>query len=191
MPRKLFYTKDHIKHPRYKIGDFTYGKPHVYDWEDGGNLIIGKFTSIADEVTILLGGNHQTKWISMYPFPAKSRIWPKAKSIEGHPFSKGDVVIGNDVWIGNGATILSGVKIGDGAVVAARAVVVKDVESYSIVAGNPARVIKRRFKKKYIKLLLTIQWWNWETSIIKDNVQTLCSGDFNALKNLDKEIRGK
>lgn len=176
-----FFTKDYFPNSRYKIGDYTYGKPNIYDWNDGGNLVIGKFTSIADEVTILLGGNHRVDWITMYPFSALLDSWPEATGIVGHPYSKGDVVIGNDVWVGNGATILSGVSVGDGAVIAARSVVVKDVPPYAIVAGNPARIVKYRFKKKTIKKLLNAKWWDWSEDVIRSNIPHLLSGNIEEI----------
>lgn len=71
-------------------------------------------------------------------------------------------IIGNDVWIGMNATILNGVTIGDGAVVAAGSVVVKDVEPYSIVGGNPARVIRKRFTDEIIERLLISKWWGYD-----------------------------
>lgn len=178
-----FFTKDYFQNSHYSIGDYTYGKPKIYDWNDGGNLVIGKFTSIADEVTILLGGNHRIDWVTMYPFSALVDDWPEARGILGHPYSKGDVVIGNDVWVGNGATILSGVNVGDGAVIAARAVVVKDVPPYAIVAGNPARIVKYRFKKKIIKKLMNAKWWDWSEDMIRENILQLLSGNVDKITN--------
>src|SRR5688500_3710195 len=110
---EYFYTRETIPNPRYEIGAYTYGTPVVYDWEQGTTLRIGKYTSIADDVSILLGGNHRTDWVSTYPFPALKIAWPTAGEIEGCQATKGDVVIGNDVWIGHRATVLSGVTIGD------------------------------------------------------------------------------
>ena len=128
--------------------------------EKGLRPTVGRFSSIASGVTILLGGNHQTNWVTTYPFMSFSE-WPSAARIQGHPTTKGDVNIGNDVWIGLDAFILSGVSIGDGAVIGARATVTKDVPPYAIVAGNPARVVKYRFDQATIQKLLTIAWWNW------------------------------
>ncbi len=182
------YTRDFFPNPGYQIGEHTYGHPKVYDWDEKTNLIIGRYTSIADDVTILLGGNHRMDWASTYPFPALEDAWPEAAAIEGHPWSKGDVVIGSDVWIGNGATILSGVHIGDGAVVAARALVIKDVAPYTIVGGNPAREIRKRFDKKRIKMLLEARWWDWPEDFVRANVATLCSGDIKAVYELSKQI---
>lgn len=175
------YTKDLLNNSNYQIGEFTYGKPQVYDWNEGTKLIIGKYTSIADEVTILLGGNHRMDWVSTYPFPTFPEKWPKAKDIKGHPWSKGDVVIGNDVWIGNGATILSGVTISDGAVIAARALVVKDVPAYAVVGGNPAKVIKYRFSRRTIKKLLRVAWWNWPKEKIERNIEFICTHDVDGI----------
>ena len=88
-------------------------------------------------------------------------FFKEAKDISGHPHTKGNVIIGNDVWIGYGAKILSGVSIGDGAVVGAGAVVAKNIPPYAVVVGNPAKIIKFRFKPEDVEILLGIQWWNW------------------------------
>jgi acetyltransferase-like isoleucine patch superfamily enzyme len=182
-----FYTKDQPGNQHYDIGGHTYGKPKIYDWKDGTKLSIGKYCSIADDVVILLGGNHRVDWLTTYPFPAVEG-WPEAMEIKGHPASKGDIVIENDVWIGYGATILSGVKIGNGAVVGARAVVTKDVPPYAIVAGNPAKIIKLRFSKREIKALLNLSWWNWSEEKIRAEVQHLCSADIRSF--IDKNRKG-
>lgn len=184
-----FYTKDLLDSPNYEIGDHTYGKPGVYDWSEGTKLIIGKYTAIASEVTIILGGNHRTEWASTYPFPAIAAKWPQAALIEGHPWSKGNVTIGNDVWVGNDVTILSGVTIGDGAVVAACAVVAKDVPPYTIVGGNPAKPIKQRFTDKQIKGLLELKWWNWPDEKVGKYVHLLCSSNIEGLLKLLKKKR--
>jgi acetyltransferase-like isoleucine patch superfamily enzyme len=179
-----FYTKNIFKDKGYKIGDHTYGHPEVYEWGEGTNLIIGKFTSIAGAVRILLGGGHRMDWGTMYPFSVLHEKWPEAKGIKGHPQSKGDVVIGNDVWIGFGATILSGVKIGDGAVVGARAVVSKDVPPYAVVGGVPAKVLKYRFDEDMVKKLLKLKWWHWDEDKIKEHIHLLCSDRIHELVNV-------
>lgn len=94
---------------------------------------------------------------------------------DGHPSTKGDVIVGNDVWMASGVKILSGVKIGDGAVIGANALVSKDVEPYSIVGGNPAKLIKYRFDEETISKLLKIKWWDWDDEKVKESVSLLCN----------------
>lgn len=177
------YTRELIPFPSYTIGTHTYGKPKVLDWSDGGKLIIGDYCSIAEEVTILLGGNHHPEWVSTYPFnsPQFGKKWTNTQNIQGQPWSKGNVDIGNDVWIGYGATILSGVTVGNGAVIAARAVVTRNVPPYSIVAGNPAKVVKMRFDKQYIERLQKLEWWNWPEEKINEYAEILCSRNLEAI----------
>lgn len=171
------YTKDILVGPLFEIGDYTYGRPNVLYWDDSTMLHIGKFCSIAEGVTILLGGNHRTDWVTTYPFNILSTPFPKASSTKGHPATKGDVWIGNDIWIGRGATILSGVHIGDGAVIGAGAIVTNDVAPYSVVVGCPAKEVKKRFTENAIKALLEIKWWEWDEDKINNEIELLCSGN--------------
>src|ERR1035437_8628156 len=94
-----FFTKDVLVGRGYKIGDYTYGSPTVLHWGEAVTLEIGKFCSIADDVTIFLGGNHRIDWVTTYPFNVLPQYFPTGKDISGHPASKGDIIIGNDVWI--------------------------------------------------------------------------------------------
>ena len=94
---------------------------------------------------------------------------------------KGDINIGNDVWIGYNATIMAGVTIGDGAIIATNATVTKDVEPYSIVGGNPAREIKKRFANDVISKLLKLKWWDWDIEKISKNIQKLTDNKFDDL----------
>lgn len=170
-----FFTKDYFEGKKFKIGEYTYGKPIVIFENEEANLSIGKFCSIADNVIIFLGGNHRTDWISTYPFNVLTYHFPEGKNILGHPATKGDVIIGNDVWIGLNVTIMSGVTIGDGAVIAAGSVVIKDVGAYEIWGGNPSRFLKSRFDENTIVSLKQLKWWDWEISKIKENLSFLCS----------------
>lgn len=153
---------------------------------------IGKFCSIARNVDI--GGfNHDYKKISTLPeFRFKQLLNGGSKLIikEQHDNL---CQIGNDVWIAAGANILHNVVIGDGAIVGAGAVVTKDVEPYSIVAGVPAKIIKYRFEKKYIDELLKIKWWDWPVSIIENNIDLFIHSEMNELtiekiKKIAREI---
>lgn len=165
---------------RFHLGAHTYGTVDVLWWGEEASLTIGRFSSIADGVTILLGGNHRVDWVTTYPF-SEFEDWPSAHGITGHPATKGDVRIGNDVWIGNGATILSGVTIGDGAVIGARALVTKDVPPYAIVGGNPARLLRMRFAPETVASLLACAWWDWPRERIEEAMPLLLSGDADGL----------
>lgn len=150
--------RDNPRYAGYTIGRYTYGRPKIYSWDQKTHLTIGSFCSIADEVAIILGGEHHTDWVTTYPF---STIFPEGKNFPGHPSTKGDISIGNDVWLGRGAVILSGVVIGDGAVIGAGCVVSKSVPPYTIVGGNPQIVIRQRFAPEQVEALLKIAWWAW------------------------------
>ena len=180
----LFFTKDIFKDRKFEIGDYTYGRPTVLFDNQEANLIIGKFCSIADGVTIFLGGNHRTDWITTYPFNVLSTYFPEGKGIIGHPATKGDVTIGNDVWIGLNVTIMSGVSIGNGAIIAAGSVVSKNIGDYEIWGGNPSRLLKKRFKDETIKELLDLKWWDWDISIIRKKLDYLCSNNFESLNGI-------
>lgn len=95
---------------------------------------------------------------------------------------KGDIVVGNDVWFGYDSLIMNGVTIGNGAIIAARAVVIKDVSAYSIVAGNPAKVVKMRFDDRTIERLQKIAWWDWDIEKINRNLKLICNLDVDRLE---------
>ncbi len=174
-------TREQFNNPRFSIGEHTYGSPEIKSFNDGTRLSIGKFCSIASKVTILLGGNHRTDWGSTYPFPDLTERWPEAEGISGHPQTNGDLSIGNDVWIGYGATILSGLQIGSGAVIGACSVVTGDVAPYAIVAGNPARLIRKRFPPELCNRLLEHAWWDLPIDTIRKNIDIICSPQIDKL----------
>lgn len=148
------------------IGDWTYVSvgSKVYSWTPNDKVTIGKFCSIADDVKILPGGNHQlVDRVSTYPFKAKMLEQGLLDDIA----TKGNVTIGNDVWIGTNVVILSGVNIGNGAIVGAGAVISKDVPDYAIVVGNPGKIVKFRFSNDTIDKLLNLKWWEWPDEKIK------------------------
>lgn len=168
-------------------GDYTYGTKNI-KVEGASPVNIGKFCSIADDITIIAGANHRIDWITTYPFGHTEREKFPAFNGEGHPSTKGEVSIGNDVWIATGVNILSGVTVGDGAVLAAYSVVTKDVEPYTIVGGNPAKPIRKRFSDPDIKFLLRLRWWDLDRSEINTISPILCSGDIELLKDTYKHL---
>jgi acetyltransferase-like isoleucine patch superfamily enzyme len=187
------FTKDCLRNliieGTAEVGDYTYGNPRILKWGENVKLKIGKFCSIADEVVIFLGGNHRIDWMTTYPFPAFKDAWPEGKDIQGHPCTKGDVIIDNDVWIGFGATILSGVKIGDGAVISAKSLVTKNVKPYTVVGGNPAETLFYRFNKKTIDILLKLKWWDLPYEIISTNIHILCANNLEKLEQFYEEAK--
>ncbi len=166
----------------YEIGDYTYGVPNLLFGLDA-RLKIGKYCSIAAGVAIFLGGNHRVDWVTTYPFSDLPETWGEAAGIPGHPSTKGDVKIGNDVWLGLNSVIMSGVTIGNGCVVAAFSVVTKDVPPYTIVGGNPARVIKTRFSEEQIKYLELIKWWDFPEAKLRELIPYLLSTDIDYFIN--------
>ncbi len=191
--KKLCFLKNIITNPNIQVGDYTYYDDfeNVANFEKnvkyhfdfiGDKLIIGKFCMIASNVTFFMNGaNHLTEAISSYPFAIFGKDWKNAMDGKEYP-TKGNTIIGNDVWVGYNATIMPGVKIGDGAIIAANANVVKDVEPYSIVGGNPAKELKKRFSDKKIKTLLEIKWWNWSIEKITKSVHLLTGNNVAELK---------
>jgi acetyltransferase-like isoleucine patch superfamily enzyme len=165
------------RYPQYEIGRGTYGDVEIVSWQEGATCKIGAFCSLAQGAKIFLGGEHRVDWVTTFPF---SVLWDAGRGIAGHPRSKGDVIIGNDVWIGTEAMILSGVTIGDGAVVGARAVVSKDIEPYAIYAGNPARILRKRFDDSTIRRLLDLQWWLLPDVALEQLLPLMLSPDIQA-----------
>ncbi len=194
--KRVCYIRNFIKNPNIIIGDYTYydhpESPEkfeenvLYHYEFiGDKLIIGNFCAIASDVKFIMNGaSHKMNSFTTYPFGIFGNGWeagiPELKDL---PF-KGDTIIGNDVWIGYEAMIMPGVNIGDGAIIAANSVVTKDVPPYSIVGGNPARLLKKRFSDDEIELLLKIQWWNWSIEKITKNIPILCNNDSEKLSEL-------
>lgn len=150
--------------------------PEVHDWNEGSTLRIGAYCSIASSVHIYLGGHHRIDWVSSFPFPA---FTDEATHIADHVGTRGDVEIGSGVWLCSQSIILSGVKIGHGAVVAAGSVVSRDVEPYSVVAGNPARHVRWRFDERQRAALLEIAWWNWTEQEVRQSTHLLCSAQID------------
>jgi len=137
-------------------------------------LVIGKFCSIAHGAKFLFnGGNHATASCVNYPFAIFGEQWEHNLDVTSSWDNKGDIVIGNDVWIGFEALIMAGVTIGDGARIGSRSIVTRDVPSYTVVAGAPAKQIKQRFSDEDVSFLQEIRWWDWSEERIKRNLGIL------------------
>lgn len=189
---RLCFLKNIITRPNIQVGDYTYyddfedvhnfEKNVKYHFEfTGDQLVIGKFCMIASDVTFIMNGaNHLTESVSAYPFAIFGGDWQQAMDGKTYP-TKGDTTVGHDVWLGYKATIMSGVTIGNGAIIAAHSVVTKDVAPYTIVGGNPAKVIKQRFSDAVVSKLQNAEWWHWPQEKITKHVQQLTSEDFSFL----------
>lgn len=196
---RTVYLKNIIKNPQIIVGDYTYydDPENVHNFEKnvlylfefmGDKLIIGKFCQIATGVRFIMNGsNHAMNGFSTYPFKVFGGEWESKDP--NRVISKGDTVIGNDVWIGYNATIMQGIQIGDGAIIGTNSLVTRDVEPYTIVGGNPAREIRKRFDNETIKMLLMLKWWDWDIEKITDNLDIITSGDISELKRIFEEIK--
>jgi acetyltransferase-like isoleucine patch superfamily enzyme len=174
--KKNVYFFERSKRYVSSWGKKSYGYPLISCFDGVSRLSIGSYTSIASNVSILLGSNHKMGFITTFP---RSLINRKVSQEETN--ERGDVSIGNDVWIGYGVTIVGPVTIGDGAIIGASALVVDDIPPYAVVGGVPARVIKYRFEKEVIETLLAIQWWNKGEEKIKELEGYLYSSDVQGL----------
>lgn len=191
---RLCFLKNTIKNPNIIVGDYTYYDDfeNVDNFEKnvkyhfdfiGDKLIIGKFCMIASDVTFIMNGaNHLTDALTTYPFAIFGNGWENAMEGKQYP-QKGDITIGNDVWIGYNATIMAGVTIGDGVIIATNSTVIHDVAPYSIVGGNPAKEIRKRFPESTIEKLLDLKWWDWDIEKITKNVHHLTNNELDKLIN--------
>ncbi|MEI6285700.1 MAG: CatB-related O-acetyltransferase [Bacillota bacterium] len=190
---RLGFLKNFITNPNIVIGDFTYydDPAGVENFENncvlyhfdfiGDKLIIGKYCQIASGAKFIMNGaNHGLTGFTTYPF----KIFAEYSAVPLLSDNKGDTVVGNDVWIGYDVTIMPGIEIGDGAIIASKSVVTKSVAPYTIVGGNPAQLIRKRFSDQVIVRLLKIQWWNWTTTKIKEYAPVLLADDINKLMDV-------
>lgn len=193
---KLIFLKPFVKSSNILVGDYTYFDDRrngpekfeeynvLYNYDFSKvQLKIGKFCAIAAETKFIMTGNHKLDAFTTYPFPIFGHGWENVYQIADLPV-KGDIIIGNDVWFGYDSLVMGGVTIGDGSIIATRAVVTKDVPPYSIVAGNPAKVVKRRFDEKTTQRLLELAWWDWEIEKINQNLSLLCNFNIDELEKI-------
>ena len=192
---KEIYVKPTIKNPNIIVGDFTYiadsdfesHVTHFYPWSRD-NLIIGKFCQIAAGVEFVMNdANHKMNAVTTFPFYTLEGWEMNIPDPSEMPF-KGNTVIGNDVWIGQNAVILPGVHVGDGAIIGANSVVGSDVAPYTIVIGNPAKVLRKRFDDELIGLLLKFKWWDKSIEEINALIPILTSSD---LEKVREEIEAR
>lgn len=183
------YIKPTIKNPNIIVGDFSYiadsdfesHVTHHYDFI-GDRLIIGKFCQIAAGVEFVMNGaNHMMNAVTTFPFNMLDGWDMEPPKTSDLPL-KGDTVIGNDVWIGQNAVILPGVHIGDGAIIGANSVVGRDVNPYTIVVGNPAKILRKRFDDEMIELLLRFKWWDKSIDEINTLIPLLTCSKLDKVK---------
>ena len=191
---KEIYIKPSITRSNIIAGEFSYiadsdfesHVTHHYEW-NGDNLIIGKFCQIAAGVEFVMNGaNHQMNAVSTYPFYTLEG-WNMEPPAGADMPLKGDTVVGNDVWIGQNAVILPGVHIGDGAIIGADSVVGSNVEPYTIAAGNPVRVLRKRFDDEMIGLLLDFRGWDKSIEEIDSLIPVLTCSDIEKVRKYIKE----
>ncbi len=190
------FIKNVIKAPNISVGDYTYydddKDPTGFEKNNvlfnypvfGDKLIIGKFCQIASGTQFIMGAaNHRLCSATTYPFNIMSEAWAEIAPVHLSQLPhKGDTVIGNDVWFGRNCVVMPGVKIGDGAIVAAHSVVTKNVEPYSVVGGNPARFIKKRFDDELTELLLRFKWWDLPPDELAKVMPLLCDEDLEKVR---------
>lgn len=175
---KIFQTVAGKEENVVTSGRGSYGGGNLtFFHEVKANVLVGRFCSLAGGITFLVGGNHPLKnVVSTSPLDIGAvvkeifdKVRPNLSPLPNVRHNPRQIIIGHDVWIGQHVTIMGGVKIGNGAVIGTNAVVAKDIPSYAIAVGNPARIIKYRFDEETIKKLLAVKWWNWDLEKIADN----------------------
>ena len=158
-----------------ELGDYSY----VVNDSDIAYASIGKFCSIA-AMTRINPGNHPMTRASQAHFTYRASAYFEGETDDAAFFNwrrSHRVRVGHDVWIGHGAIVLPGRNIGTGAVIAAGAIVTKDVPEYAIVAGNPARLVRRRFPEDISNRLKALAWWDWSHARLRAALP-----DFRALR---------
>jgi virginiamycin A acetyltransferase len=188
------YIKPTLTRSNIIVGDFSYFSDvdfekhvtHHYEFY-GDKLIIGKFCQIASGVEFIMNGaNHKMNAVSTFPFYIFEGWQQDIPPLSEMPI-KGDTIVGNDVWIGQNVTMLPGVHIGNGAIIGANSVVGSDVEPYTIVVGNPAKPIRKRFDDELIGLLQKLKWWDLPIEEIKNIIPILNDSDWERVKNVIRE----
>ena len=192
---KEIYIKPTIKNKNIIVGDFSYiadsdfesHVTHHYEWNNV-KLIIGKFCQITSGVEFIMNGaNHQMNAVSTFPFYTLEG-WEQTPPTQNDLPIKGDTIIGNDVWIGQNVTILPGVHIGDGAIIGANSVVGSNVEPYTIVVGNPAKALRKRFDEELIDIMEKLKWWDKSIEEINNLISLLTNSNLEYVKEELKKL---
>jgi virginiamycin A acetyltransferase len=202
--REVVYLKNVIDDPDIQVGEHTY----YHDWRKDprdfvknnilyhypqyhrDKIVIGKYCSLACGTSFLCPiANHNFTSLANYPFPIMNAHWELDESY-GQKVStlKGPTIVGNDVWFGYECVIMPGVHIGDGAVIGTRSVVTRDVEPFTVVAGDPARPVRKRFDDATIDRLMALKWWDLPDEAIREFLPDLIDGKIDAV--LEKKWLG-
>ncbi|NDU73466.1 antibiotic acetyltransferase [Actinomadura sp. DSM 109109] len=185
---RVVFLKPLVSSSAISVGEYTYydDPDHARDFEHRNvlyaygpeRLIIGRYCAIASGTRFLMAGaEHPTMGVSTFPFTMFGGRWAEETLdiVTAMP-SRGDTVVGNDVWFGYRSVVMPGVRIGDGAIIAAGAVVTADVPPYTIVGGNPAREIRRRFDDADVDRLRRAAWWDWPADLVTEHARTIMAG---------------
>ena len=193
-PFKGVPINEQVTNPNILVGKYSYYSGYYHghsfddcarylmpDRDDVDKLIIGSYCSIGTGVSFVMAGNqgHRMDWVSTFPFFYVDENCME-DALDGY-LRVGDTEIGHDVWIGAEAMIMPGIKVGNGAMIGARSVVTKNVAPYAIVAGNPAKPIRKRFTDSQIENLQQMAWWDWPEEQLAQYMKFLCSEDVDGL----------
>lgn len=138
---------------------------------------IGRYCSISGEVKFITLTHPFKKWVSTHPAFYSTKKQSGISFVTHQRFCEGpikegqdySIEIGNDVYIGYGAKLIGSIRVGDGAIIGASSVVTKDVPPYAVVAGNPAKIIRYRFREDEINQLMERKWWNNDLEWLRNN----------------------
>ncbi|MEP1931982.1 MAG: CatB-related O-acetyltransferase [Roseibium sp.] len=192
------FLKNVITRTNIEVGDFTYfhDDNHATEFENrnvryhfdfnGDKLKIGRFCALATGTTFIMNGaNHALGGFSTYPFHLFRGGWEEGFDTSVfHKEARGDTIVEHDVWFGTNSVIMPGVTICSGSIIGSQAVVASDVPPYSIVVGNPGRVVRYRFDEATIERLLDIAWWDWPPEDISLNLADIQGADIDALEQI-------
>ena len=193
---QMVFLRSVVKDPRVQVGAFSYydgsGDPEggfeknniLYHFPNvETDLVIGNFCALANGCQFIMdGANHAMSGFSTFPFTIFGGAWQEAYDEPPDFRNRGGIEIGHDVWVGRDAVILAGAKIGSGSIIGAQAVVAGEIPPYSVVAGNPGKVVKRRFSDDLIAELLDISWWDWPIDKITSSISAIVDNDIKKLR---------